>query len=113
MFSVEEERRLLLRLADGARTNRGRAPAPTPGPLGEGAGAAGGAVSAGRAAWLAPPALPPLNLNDFQRPAHRLIWKALVALAYQGLEISPRAVAARLGGSEALAEALHILGFGG
>jgi len=86
MFSDEEERRLLLRLAGGAQ-----------------AGARGGHRAD----------LPPLHQGDFQRPAHRLIWKALVALAYQGLEISPRAVAARLGGSEALAEALHILGFGG
>ncbi len=66
------------------------------------------------------PVLPPLNSHDFQRPAHRLIWKALVALAFQGLEISPRAVAARLpqeaGSGEALAESLaearSILGFG-
>ncbi len=83
MFSDEEERRLLLRLAGG----RGAHPAD----------------------------LPPLNQADFQRPAHRLIWKALVALAYQGLEISPRAVAARLarsGGGEMLEEALRILGQG-
>ena len=64
--------------------------------------------------------LPPLNQGDFQRPAHRLIWKALVSLAYQELEISPRAAAAcleRMDGGATLAkayiEALRILGFGG
>ncbi len=59
--------------------------------------------------------LPPLNPRDFQRPAHQLIWRALVALVYQGLEISPRAVAARLpqaaGSADALEEGRRILGF--
>ncbi len=64
-------------------------------------------------------ALPPLNPHDFTRPAHPLIWKALVTLAYQGLEISPRAAASRLkrimwmGSGKAIAEALPRLGLGG
>ncbi len=106
MFTEEEERRLLLRLAGGRPGGGGWAEASEGLPAGEGAGM---------------PALPPLNPHDFQRPAHRLIWKALVALAFQGLEISPRAVAARLPQeassgealAKSLAEAWCILGFDG
>ncbi len=105
MFTDEEERRLLLRLARGM---------PGGGSWDEGCTGSLVVEEAGL------PVLPPLNPHDFRRPAHQLIWKALVALAYQGLEISPRAVAARLpqeSGSgealvESLAEARAILGFG-
>ncbi len=105
MFTDDEERRLLLRLAGERPGGGGWAEASEGLPAGEGAGG---------------PDLPPLNPHDFQRPAHRLIWKALVALAFQGLEISPRAVAARLPQdagrgevlAESLAEARRILGFG-
>ncbi len=106
IFTEEEERRLLLKLAQGMQGEEGWVKACDGCLVGE---------EAGR------PVLPPLNPHDFVRPAHRLIWKALVDLAYQGLEISPRAVAARLAQevrpgealADSLTEARCILGFEG
>jgi len=40
--------------------------------------------------------LPALHPGDFSLPAHRLIWRAMVDLAYRRLWIDPQTVAARL-----------------
>ena len=40
--------------------------------------------------------LPALHPGDFSLPAHRLIWRAMVDLAYCRLWIDPQTVAARL-----------------
>jgi replicative DNA helicase len=40
--------------------------------------------------------LPDLHPGDFSLPAHRLIWRAMVALAYRRLWIDPQTVAAQL-----------------
>jgi hypothetical protein len=48
----------------------------------------------------------------FGLPAHRLIWRALVELAYFRLVVTPQAVAARVaaqGSGEAVREALGVL----
>jgi replicative DNA helicase len=40
--------------------------------------------------------LPNLHPLDFDLPAHRLVWKAIVALRYQQVPISVRSVAGQL-----------------
>ncbi len=40
--------------------------------------------------------LPALHPGDFSSPAHRLIWRAMVYLAYRRLWIDPQTVAAQL-----------------
>lgn len=45
---------------------------------------------------LRPPALPGLNPRDFRHPAHRLIWRAMVALAHLRLPITPESVGQEL-----------------
>jgi hypothetical protein len=83
MYTVEEERELLL-----------------------------GLVRRGRSGRLGAPELPGLYPGDFSLPAHRLIWRALVELAYRRLGITPRAVAAqvaRLGAGEEARQAVGIL----
>jgi len=83
MYTVEEERELLL-----------------------------GLVWRGRASRPGAPELPGLCPGDFGLPAHRLIWRALVELAYRRLGITPGAVAAgvaRLGASEEARQAVRLL----
>jgi len=85
MYTVEEERELLLDLARGQRNRAGR--------------------------WAAPQ-LPGLHPGDFELPAHRLIWRALVGLAYLRLGVTPRAVAeqvAQMGQGEAVCQAVSML----
>jgi replicative DNA helicase len=45
---------------------------------------------------LRPASLPGLHPRDFRRPAHRLIWEAMVALACRRLPLTPEGVCREL-----------------